>query len=107
VRVIESYGQVLVTGTADGRPVRKAYVKVYARMDHGRVAFYKDGFTDIRGRFDDASSSAADASGVRRFSILVPADGAGATVREADPPPRCMGRPCQGAGGGLLLGGTT
>lgn len=88
VRVVESYGQVLVTRSADGKPVPQAYVKVYARMDDGRVAFYKDGFTDVRGRFDYASLSTADAVAARRFSILVTSADEGSAVREADPPPR-------------------
>ena len=88
VRVMESYGQVLVTRAADGSPVPKAYVKVYARMDDGRVAFYKDGFTDVRGRFDHASLSTDDALTARRFSILVTSPEEGSAVREADPPPR-------------------
>jgi len=88
VRVMENYAQVIVTMAADGKPVVKAYCKVYARMDDGRVAFYKDGFTDIRGRFDYASLSTPDAASARRFSILVTSPGAGSAVREADPPPR-------------------
>lgn len=88
VRVIESYGQVLVTRAADGKPVPKAYVKVYARMEDGRVAFYKDGFTDVRGRFDYASLSTDDALSARRYSILVTSPEEGSAVREADPPPR-------------------
>jgi hypothetical protein len=88
VRVVESYGQVLVTRAAGGKPVAKAYVKVYARMGDGRVVFYKDGFTDVRGRFDYASLSTDDALGVRRFSILVTSPEEGSAVREADPPAR-------------------
>jgi cyclopropane fatty-acyl-phospholipid synthase-like methyltransferase len=56
VRVVEPYGQVAVTRVADGSPVAKAYVKVYARSDDGHVAFHKDGFTDLRGRFDKIAS---------------------------------------------------
>lgn len=88
VRVVENYGQVLVTRSADGKPVAKAYVKVYARMDDGGVAFYKDGFTDVRGRFDYASLSTDDAVRARRFSILVTSPEEGSAVREAAPPPR-------------------
>jgi hypothetical protein len=88
VRVVETYGQVLVTRAADGKPVPKAYVKVYARMEDGRTAFYKDGFTDVRGRFDYASLSTDDALRARRFSILVTSEEDGAAVREADAPGR-------------------
>jgi hypothetical protein len=32
--------------------VPKAYVKVYGRLDKGGIRFVKDGYTDLRGRFD-------------------------------------------------------
>ena len=88
VRVVEPYGQVAVTRVADGKPVAKAYVKVYTRFEDGSVAFYKDGFSDIRGRFDYASLSTDDALRAKRFSILVTSPEEGAVVREADAPGR-------------------
>ncbi|RLS33347.1 MAG: hypothetical protein DWH79_07505 [Planctomycetota bacterium] len=77
-----------VTRVADGKPVAKAYVKVYTRFEDGSVAFYKDGFSDIRGRFDYASLSTDDALRAKRFSILVTSPEEGAVVREADAPGR-------------------
>ena len=88
VRVVEPYGQVAVTRVADGSPVAKAYVKVYARLDNGSVVFFKDGFSDLRGRFDYASLSTADAQAARRFAILVTSPEDGAAIREADAPGR-------------------
>ena len=88
LRVIEPYGQVAVTRVADGKPIAKAYVKVYARLDDGSVVFAKDGFTDIRGRFDYASLSTDDALRAKRFSILVTTPEDGSQVREADAPGR-------------------
>ena len=88
VRVVEPYGQVAVTRVADGKPVAKAYVKVYARSDDGHVAFHKDGFTDLRGRFDYASLSTDDALRAKRFAILVISPEDGAAIREADAPGR-------------------
>ena len=88
VRVVEPYGQVAVTRVADGQPLPKAYVKVYARTDDGSVVFHKDGFTDLRGRFDYASLSTDDALRARRFAILVTSAEDGAAVREADAPGR-------------------
>ena len=41
--------------SASERAVSKAYVKVYARLKNGTVRFFKDGYTDLRGRFDYAS----------------------------------------------------
>ncbi|MFM8250274.1 MAG: hypothetical protein ACKOBW_01620 [Planctomycetota bacterium] len=88
VQVVENYGQVKVTHSTTGKPVAKAYVKVYARTDSGDVKFYKDGYTDIRGRFEYASLSTNDLETAGRFSILILSDEFGAIVREAAPPTR-------------------
>ncbi|PCI36264.1 MAG: hypothetical protein COB53_10110, partial [Elusimicrobia bacterium] len=69
-----------------GKPAVKAYVKVYAEMDNGQVRFYKDGYTDHRGRFDYASLSTNEQDHVKKFSILVLSEKNGATIRETDPP---------------------
>lgn len=87
-QVIENYGQLRVTAEADGKPLPKVYVKAYARMNDGEVRFYKDGYTDLRGRFDYASLSTSDLEAVDRFAILILSDDHGAEVREALPPKR-------------------
>ena len=86
VQVIEGYGQVRVKRSEGGKPVPRAYVKVYAQLADGRVKFYKDGYTDLRGRFDYASLSTDDLGEVRKFAILILSDEHGALVREATPP---------------------
>jgi hypothetical protein len=86
VQVIENYGEVKVTHRETGRPVAKAYVKVYAQTAGGETKFYKDGYTDLRGRFDYASLNTSDLDAAQKFSILVLSDEFGALVREATPP---------------------
>ncbi|MBL9099988.1 MAG: hypothetical protein JNL82_03465 [Myxococcales bacterium] len=88
VQVIHAYGQVQVLRATDQAPLPATYVKVYARAQGGAVGFYKDGYTDLRGRFDYATLSTDDLDRVERFAILVVSDDAGATVLEAPPPPR-------------------
>jgi hypothetical protein len=88
-------------------------VKVYARLKNGQIRFYKDGYTDLRGKFDYASlntgseapgpepraSSGAPANGfdyqmlrpaelgeIDRLAILVLSDTHGTVVREVAPP---------------------
>lgn len=58
----ENYGRLETRDSSTDKPVSKAYVKVYARLNDGTVRFFKDGYTDLRGRFDYASlnSSAAN-----------------------------------------------
>lgn len=82
------YGQVRVARGSSRAAVPAAYVKVYARRHDGSVEFFKDGYTDVRGWFDYASLSTDELDQAARFSILVHADALGATIVEADPPPR-------------------
>ena len=88
VEVAHGYGQVRVTRASTAAPLPATYVKVYARHRGGAVQFYKDGYTDLRGRFDYATLSTDELDHVERFAILVASDQAGATVTEAEPPPR-------------------
>lgn len=110
----ETYGRLEARDDTENKAVSKAYVKVYARLHNGTVRFFKDGYTDLRGRFDYASlnssealdsdappSRAAAAPGeginyqmlsptelgqVERFAILLMSESHGADVREASPP---------------------
>jgi len=88
IQLIENYGQLRVTHAETSRPLPKVYIKVYARMDDGGVRFYKDGYTDLRGRFEYASLSTNDLDHVKDFSMLILSEAAGALVREAKPPKR-------------------
>lgn len=87
VQMLENYGQVRVT-SPDQKPVAGAYVKVYSRNSNGSVKFFKDGYTDLRGRFDYASVSSNEVQSVERFAILIVSEKFGAVVREVNPPRR-------------------
>ncbi|MFK8113209.1 MAG: hypothetical protein AB8B91_13455 [Rubripirellula sp.] len=84
--VSDSFGQLQATDTSTHRPVSAAYVKVYAKYPDGQVRFYKDGYTDSRGRFDYTSVSAGDAKGADRYAILVMSDEKGATLHDVAAP---------------------
>jgi hypothetical protein len=84
--VSEAFGQLQTTDAATHRPIAGAYVKVYARYPDGEVKFFKDGYTDGRGRFDYSSISAADAKGAQRFAILVLSEQRGATLHDVAAP---------------------
>ena len=88
VQMIESYGQLVVTHADTGKPVPGAYVKVYARQADGTVKFFKDGYTDLRGRFDYVSLNTNELDNTARLAVLVMSDAFGAVVREAPPPKR-------------------
>ncbi|HVY62499.1 MAG TPA: hypothetical protein VHF22_12640, partial [Planctomycetota bacterium] len=84
-KLVESYGQLKVS-RADGSPLPSAYVKVYARMRDGRVDFYKDGYTDLRGAFDYTSLNTGQIDQVERFAVMVMGEAEGVVIREAEPP---------------------
>lgn len=86
--VSQGFGQVQVMDSSTRQPVETAYVKVYARNQDGTVTFYKDGYTDLRGRFDYVSLSSGELTSVQRFAILVIDSERGATLQEAEPPTR-------------------
>jgi hypothetical protein len=86
VQIIENYGQLRVTSKDQGKPIPQVYVKAYARMKDGNERFYKDGYTDLRGRFDYTSLSTNELEFVEKFSLLIYSDQHGAVVREASPP---------------------
>jgi hypothetical protein len=54
--------------------------------DGSAPSFYKDGYTDLRGRFDYASLSTARLPSVAQFSILILHKEFGAVIKMADPP---------------------
>jgi len=86
VRFVESYGQVAVGEPGTNKPLPKAYVKVFAKMPNGTVRFHKDGYTDLRGRFDYASVSDDPDAGAVKYAVLVLDEQRGAVIREMNPP---------------------
>ncbi len=88
IQVIENYGQVKVTHQESRKPLSGVYVKVYAQMKGGEVQFFKDGYTDLRGRFDYISLNTNELDYAERFAILILSEEYGAVIREAAPPKR-------------------
>ncbi|MEM7013970.1 MAG: hypothetical protein AAF585_21125, partial [Verrucomicrobiota bacterium] len=88
VNMVEDYGRLQVVFADDNKPLSATYVKVYARMNDGNVKFYKDGYTDLRGKFDYASLNTNEIDNVKDFAILVSHDKHGSLVKEVTPPNR-------------------
>ncbi len=88
LKLLEGQGQLKVTARDAATPLSKVYVKVYARLADGSVKFHKDGYTDLRGRFDYATVSTPEKQPIQRFAILVLSDDHGATIKETNPPQR-------------------
>ena len=49
----------------------KVYVKCFSRMKNGDILFYKDGYTDIRGRFDYLSLNTPKFTKVQSFALFI------------------------------------
>ncbi len=88
IRVIEEYGRIDVFADDEGLPLPRTYIKVYARGVDGTVSFWKDGYTDLRGRFDYVSLNDRNPEEAAEFSILILHPERGAAIREARPPMR-------------------
>ncbi|MCC5851140.1 MAG: hypothetical protein JJU29_23870, partial [Verrucomicrobia bacterium] len=88
VRVIQSFGQLEVRAAETGEFLPKTYIKVYARGIDGRETFWKDGYTDLRGRFDYLSLNDREPEEAVEFSILILHPEHGATLRKTTPPTR-------------------
>ena len=73
------------------KPAPKVYVKCFVRYKSGKTAFYKDGYTDLRGSFDYVSLSKDNLSEIDRFSLMVSGGEFGFKVLQAAVP-KSIGR---------------
>ncbi len=83
VQIVENFGQLKVTAEDDGRLLPQTYVKVYVQNADGSASFYKDGYTDLRGRFDYATNSSTSLEGATKFSLFIQNEKLGTTIRQA------------------------
>lgn len=85
VQVIENYGELKVTDEK-GNPLSKVYVKAFAKYNSGSDKFFKDGYTDFRGKFEYAQTNSNKLKDIQKFAILVKSDDKGAITKEVKPP---------------------
>jgi hypothetical protein len=86
VSISESLGEVKVTDK-DGKCLNKVYVKCFARLKNQNVEFYRDGYTDLRGKFNYISLNSETLKDVEKFSLFVMDDNLGSSINESNPPP--------------------
>ena len=84
--IFQNFEQLKVIHKDNRSPLPKSYVKVYAWMKTGAIQFYKDGYTDQRGRFDYTTLSSDELDRVEKFAILVNNDDFGSEIKEVLPP---------------------
>lgn len=80
--VNEAFGELKVT--KDNKAIGKIYVKVFSMEKGGKEQFFRDGYTDIRGKFEYAQGDNLDQ--IQRFAILVQSEEFGSQIREIKPP---------------------
>ena len=82
----EDFGILRVFEPANRRGVPLVYVKCFAKFKDGKVGFYKDGYTDIRGVFDYVSLNSDKLDTVEKFSIMLLDEKRGVKLIETAPP---------------------
>ena len=85
VIVNEEFGELKVTDP-EGNPLPKVYVKVYSKQFNREVKFFRDGYTDIRGRFEYSQCSSGKLGLIEKFSIFIMSDELGSLTKELKPP---------------------
>jgi hypothetical protein len=88
VSLMEQYGILKVTNKKNSTPISKVYIKVYGRQKDGQIVFFKDGYTDLRGKFDYASLSTNQLDSIKKLSVLIMSENNGAMIKEVNPPAR-------------------
>ena len=83
--VYESIGEIKVM-SPELKPLPKVYVKCFCETTNGQIKFYKDGFTDLRGKFDYISLNNDLINQVNKFSILMASKEYGSIIVTCKPP---------------------
>ena len=83
--VLESIGEIKVKDP-EGNALPKVYVKCFCETNSGYIKFYKDGFTDLRGKFDYVSLNNDLVNEVKQFSILMISEKYGSLIAICNPP---------------------
>jgi len=73
-----------VFDTAGRLPLPQCYVKVYVQDASGQAVFHKDGYTDLRGKFDYLSHTGSNIGDIHRIAVLINHPQKGARVEVFD-----------------------
>ena len=88
IAISESLGELRVLKSIDNKlkPIIKAYVKVYVELNNDEVQFYKDGYTDLNGKFNYLALNTDQLKKAKKFYIYVSEENEGAIIKECYPP---------------------
>jgi hypothetical protein len=65
-------------------PLPQTYVKVYVQGPDGTAVFHKDGYTDLRGKFDYLSHTGSNLGEIRKVAVFVSHPEKGARIESFD-----------------------
>ena len=88
-RALETVRQPLdrtiqVFDTTSRLPLPQTYVKVYVQGPNGEATFHKDGYTDLRGKFDYLSHTGSKLGEIRKVAVFVSHPDKGARIESFD-----------------------
>ena len=83
--VIESIGEIKIMDS-NLKPLPEVYVKCFCETNNGKIKFYKDGFTDLRGKFDYVSLNNDLIKEKKKFSLLMVSKEYGSIIVYCNPP---------------------
>lgn len=86
VQFREAFGDLQVSNRQTGAFLPQTYVKVYGQRSDGSVVFVKDGYTDLRGRFDYLTQSNVALDRVEKLAVLVLSPDQGTLIRTVGMP---------------------
>ena len=85
VAINENFGELKVTDN-DDKPLSMVYVKTFSKDKSNSIKFFKDGYTDIRGKFEYAQINSKKLLSIEKFAMLIMSDDYGSVTREAKVP---------------------
>ena len=85
VIISENLGELKVV-EINFKPIVKAYVKIYVELNDSKVQFYKDGYTDLNGKFNYLALNTDQLNNSKKFYIFVSEEKQGAIIKECNPP---------------------
>lgn len=81
VIINENYGELKVT-TKGGKALAEVYVKVFSKNKAGEVKFFRDGYTDLNGKFEYAQINSKSLTDIDRFAMFVSSETHGSLTKE-------------------------
>ena len=78
IQIKETYGKIKIISQIDNKPIRKAYIKVFAKI--------KSGYTDIHDKFDYVSVSSHQMTDIQKFALLIITRDHGYAIKYPKPP---------------------